>query len=73
MVDSRGTSQECPNCHSEVKKDLSRRWHICPECGYECDRDVASAQVIRDRGLQSVPSDGGAGKGDISQPTTMNS
>ncbi len=55
VVDSRGTSQECPNCQCEVKKDLSVRWHTCPECGYECDRDVASAQVIRDRGIQSVP------------------
>ncbi len=62
VVDSRGTSQECPNCHSEVKKDLSIRWHICPECGYEADRDVASAQVIRDRGLQSVPKDIGERK-----------
>ncbi len=63
VVDSRGTSQECPNCQTEVKKDLSVRWHTCPECGYEADRDVASAQVIRDRGLQTVPKDIGAGMG----------
>ena len=62
VVDSRGTSQECPNCQCEVKKDLSVRWHSCPECGYECDRDVASAQVIRDRGLKTVPVDKGKRK-----------
>ncbi len=62
VVDSRGTSQECPHCHAEVKKDLSERWHSCPYCGYEQDRDVASAQVIRDRGLQTVPKDIGERK-----------
>jgi putative transposase len=50
-VPASGTSQECPTCGVSVKKDLSVRVHHCPECGYQTDRDVASAQVIRNRGL----------------------
>lgn len=50
-VDARGTSQECPECGSAVKKDLSVRVHHCPSCGYTTDRDVASGQVIRNRGI----------------------
>jgi putative transposase len=49
-----GTSQECPACGASVKKDLSVRVHHCPECRYETDRDVASGQVIRNRGLTAV-------------------
>ncbi|EAW35235.1 putative transposase [Lyngbya sp. PCC 8106] len=30
QVDARGTSQECPECGGEVKKDLSVRIHDCP-------------------------------------------
>ena len=33
-VDHKGTSQVCPNCRIEVRKDLSDRWHSCPECKY---------------------------------------
>ncbi len=29
-IDARGTSQECPECGGEVKKDLSVRVHHCP-------------------------------------------
>ncbi|WP_414581442.1 RNA-guided endonuclease InsQ/TnpB family protein [Scytonema sp. PCC 10023] len=29
-VDARGTSQECPECGVEVRKDLSIRVHHCP-------------------------------------------
>jgi putative transposase len=53
-VSASGTSQECPACGASVKKDLSVRVHHCPECGYRTDRDVASAQVIRNRGLTAV-------------------
>lgn len=48
-----GTSQECPDCSVAVKKDLTVRVHHCPECGYQTNRDVASAQVICNRGLTS--------------------
>jgi putative transposase len=53
-VDPDGTSQTCPQCNAYVPKDLSVRVHNCPECGYTTDRDVASAQVIRERGLTTA-------------------
>jgi putative transposase len=61
VVDARGTSQECPECKGEVKKDLSIRVHECPHCGYKTDRDVASGQVIRNRGIESISTDGLSG------------
>ncbi len=58
-VDHRGTSQTCPNCRSEVRKELSDRYHICYECGYgveiPVDRDIASAQEISNRGQETYP------------------
>ncbi len=54
-VDHRGTSQTCPNCRSEVRKELSDRYHVCYECGYEVDRDIASAQEICNRGQETYP------------------
>jgi putative transposase len=61
-VDARGTSQECPECGGEVKKDLSVRVHLCPDCGYTTDRDVAAGQNIRNRGIALVSTAGLAGK-----------
>ncbi len=52
-VDHRGTSQTCPNCRTEVRKDLSVRLHKCPECGYVVDRDIASGQEICNRGEET--------------------
>ncbi len=54
LVDHRGTSQTCPNCRTEVRKTLADRTHDCPECGYRCDRDVASAQEICNRGIETT-------------------
>jgi putative transposase len=62
VVDARGTSQECPECGGEVKKDLSVRTHICPHCNFTTDRDVASGQVIRNRGIKLISTAGHAGK-----------
>ena len=53
-VDARGTSQQCPECGGEVKKDLSVRIHDCPHCGYKTDRDVAAGQNIRNRGIKLI-------------------
>ena len=54
-VDSKKTSQICPNCLTETgKKDLSERTHACQHCGYTADRDVAAAQVVAIRGLAAV-------------------
>jgi putative transposase len=52
-VDSRGTSQVCPNCRSEVRKNLSVRISACNECGYVVDRDIASGQEICNRGEET--------------------
>ncbi len=60
-VDARGTSQECPECGGEVKKDLSVRVHSCPHCSYTTDRDVASGQVIRNRGIALISTPGHGG------------
>jgi putative transposase len=61
-VDARGTSQTCPECRARVSKDLSVRVHHCPECGYTTDRDVASGQVIRNRGLELMSTPGLGGR-----------
>jgi putative transposase len=49
------TSQVCPQCDTHTgKKDLSVRIHACLECGYTTHRDVAAAQIVRNRGLSGV-------------------
>jgi putative transposase len=49
------TSQVCPQCDTHTgKKELKDRVHICPECGYMTHRDVAAAQVIRNRGVENL-------------------
>lgn len=60
-VDARGTSQECPECNGEVKKDLSVRVHDCPHCRYKTDRDVAAGQNIRNRGIALISTLGHSG------------
>jgi putative transposase len=48
------TSQVCPNCDAHTgKKELNNRVHYCQACGYTTHRDVAAAQVIRNRGLSA--------------------
>ncbi len=58
LVDHRGTSQTCPNCRAEVRKTLANRFHACQECGYGVDyfvdRDLASAQEICNRGIETT-------------------
>ncbi|WP_204104256.1 MULTISPECIES: zinc ribbon domain-containing protein, partial [Spirulina sp. CCY15215] len=49
------TSQICPKCDFHTgKKLLSEREHNCPECGYKTHRDIAAAEVIRDRGIKNA-------------------
>jgi putative transposase len=49
------TSQICPECGALTgKKELGLREHNCLECGYKTHRDVAAAQVIRNRGILAV-------------------
>ncbi|MGB3292606.1 MAG: transposase [Phormidesmis sp.] len=53
-VDARGTSQECPDCGAQVKKDLSVRVSHCQCCGSIKPRDIAAAQVINTRGQRGI-------------------
>ena len=54
-VDHKFTSQICPKCNAHTgKKELKERQHICSECGYSTPRDHASAEVILNRGLESI-------------------
>ena len=43
------TSQQCSGCQRIVPKDLSVRWHSCPHCGTELDRDHNAALNILKR------------------------
>ena len=61
QVSARSTSQECPECGAEVRKDLIVRIHCCPECKYTTDRDVASGQISRNRGITLISTDGQSG------------
>ena len=52
--------KELYNCECVVKKDLSVRWHSCPHCGCELDRDHnASLNILihyqKSKGAGSVP------------------
>jgi putative transposase len=56
------TSQACSGCERIVEKDLSVRWHSCPHCGTQLDRDHNAALNILHRyhnekqdGAGSVP------------------
>lgn len=54
-VDAKGTSQTCPECGTHTgKKELRARVHRCENCGYETHRDVAAAEVIRQRGIAAL-------------------
>ncbi|MEQ9358192.1 RNA-guided endonuclease InsQ/TnpB family protein [Coleofasciculus sp. F4-SAH-05] len=48
------TSQDCPKCHHRVKKSLSQRTHLCGNCGYVEDRDIAASLNILQKGLSTV-------------------
>ena len=50
LVDPAGTSQRCI-CGARVKKQLSDRMHVCPECGLIGERDLISAMEILRLGL----------------------
>ena len=47
-VSPRNTTQKCSNCGTLVPKDLSIRVHVCPCCGFVCDRDVNAGCNIVD-------------------------
>ena len=46
-VNPNGTTQNCSNCGTHVPKTIADRWHSCPVCGLELDRDVNAAINIK--------------------------
>jgi putative transposase len=50
-VSPKYTTQDCSACGTRVKKSLSVRTHICPNCGIVLDRDHNAAINIREAGL----------------------
>ncbi|MBI5031606.1 MAG: IS200/IS605 family element transposase accessory protein TnpB [Chloroflexi bacterium] len=40
------TSQVCSGCGCIVRKELSERWHACPDCGLSIHRDTNAARNI---------------------------
>jgi putative transposase len=39
-------SQTCPKCRHQEKKTLDQRIHICKNCGYTQQRDIAASEVM---------------------------
>lgn len=54
-VNPAGTSQQCSRCGERVPKKLSQRWHSCPYCDCELQRDHNAALNIKNRGGQLRP------------------
>jgi putative transposase len=62
-VNPSGTTQMCSDCDTDVPKTLSDRWHSCPHCRLELDRDENSGRnmwkraeghpVLKARGVRS--------------------
>lgn len=50
-VNPNSTSQDCSGCGMKVTKELSDRWHSCPHCHTELDRDVNAAINILKRAI----------------------
>ena len=54
-VDKNLTSQTCPNCGTHTgKKTLDIRVHSCNSCGYITSRDIAAAEVVKNRGITAL-------------------
>ena len=51
-VDPRNTTQRCSACGSIVMKELSDRVHVCPYCGFSCDRDYNASRNILITGME---------------------
>jgi putative transposase len=50
-VNPNGTTQDCSGCGQKVPKELRDRWHSCPHCGLELDRDHNAAINIKQRAV----------------------
>jgi putative transposase len=49
LVNERGTSSTCPECHRAVPRPRGRGF-CCPHCGHRCHRDLVGARNIAARG-----------------------
>jgi hypothetical protein len=49
LVNERGTSSTCPECHRAVPRPRGRCF-CCPHCGHRCHRDLVGARNIAARG-----------------------
>jgi len=50
-VNPNGTTQDCSRCGVKVPKTLADRWHSCPHCSCELDRDHNAAINIKQRAV----------------------
>lgn len=50
-VNPNGTTQNCSGCGQKVPKEIQDRWHSCPHCGLELDRDHNAAINIKYRAV----------------------
>jgi len=50
-VNPNGTSQNCSRCGQKVPKAIQDRWHSCPHCGLQLDRDQNAAINIKYRAV----------------------
>jgi putative transposase len=50
-VNPNGTTQDGSNCGTKVPKTIRDRWHSCPHCGCELDRDHNAAINIKNRAV----------------------
>lgn len=50
-VNPNGTTQNCSSCGQKVPKTIQDRWHSCPHCGCELDRDHNAAINIKHRAV----------------------
>ncbi|NJO41200.1 MAG: transposase [Cyanobacteria bacterium CRU_2_1] len=50
-VNPNGTSQDCSTCGHKVPKKIQDRWHSCPNCGCELNRDHNAAINIKHRAV----------------------
>jgi len=53
IVKPKGTSTECPKCHSRMRENGYRRLK-CPGCGFEADRDTVGIMNIEGRALEQM-------------------
>lgn len=50
------STQICHCCGSKQKMELKERHYICPNCGYEADRDENAAKNLREEGKRILES-----------------